>query len=84
MRVVQSILLFIFSTALVTFILQNTDTVTIKFLGWHPSAPMAVICLALYLLGMSSGWAVLNFLRSTFRRIQHVPQPPAEPTSPDA
>lgn len=80
MRVVQSILLFIVSMSLVTFVLQNTDTVTIKFLGWHPSAPLAVVCLGLYLLGMLTGGPVSNFLRSCLGRVR--PGPGSEPLPP--
>jgi uncharacterized integral membrane protein len=73
-RVFLSILLFIFVVALVTFIIQNTHNVEIRFLGWKQDAPMAVVSLGLYFLGMLSGWAVLSFLRRSIRAIREQPR----------
>jgi putative membrane protein len=69
-RVLLSILLFIFVVALVTFIIQNGHSVEIRFLGWKQDAPMAVVSLGLYFLGMVSGWAVLGFLRRSVKAIR--------------
>lgn len=70
MKVVYSILLFIFVIALVTFVFQNPHSVEIRFLGWSRRAPMSVVSLALYVLGMLSGWAVVAFLRKSIRTIR--------------
>ncbi len=70
MKIVYSILLFIFVVALVTFIFQNTQSVKIQFLGWSREAPMAAVSLGLYMLGMFSGWAVIGFLRKSIRTIR--------------
>lgn len=70
MKLVYSILLFIFVVALVTFIFQNPHSVKIQFLGWSREAPMAAVSLGLYVLGMLSGWAVFAFLRKSIRSIR--------------
>ena len=70
MRVLLSILLFIFVIALVTFILQNVTNVPITFLGWKREAPMSVLALGLYFLGMLSGWTVVGFLKKSIRSIR--------------
>ncbi len=74
MRVLLSIILFIFVVALVTFVIQNTHNVEIRFLGWNREAPMAVVSLGLYLLGMLSGWGVVSFLRKSIRKIRERPE----------
>jgi uncharacterized integral membrane protein len=73
-RVLLSIILFIFVVALVTFVIQNTHNVEIRFLGWNREAPMAVVSLGLYLLGMLSGWGVISFLKKSIRKIRERPE----------
>ena len=70
MRVLMSIFLFIFVVALLTFILQNSRSVPLNFLGWEGNAPMAVLSLGLYFLGMLSGWTVVGFLKKSIRTIR--------------
>jgi len=69
-RVVISIILFIVVIAVVTFVLQNAEPVTIRFLGWSREAPMAIVTIGMYLLGMLTGWAVFGLLRRSLRTIR--------------
>lgn len=45
-----------------TFVLQNTDAVDMRFLRWKFQSPLWLLCLGIYVLGMLSGWAVFSFL----------------------
>ena len=43
---------------IVIFALQNLESVTMSFLGFRISAPLAVVAVVLYLLGMATGGSV--------------------------
>jgi lipopolysaccharide assembly protein A len=68
MRILSSALLVVFVGAIVVFCVQNLDTITINYLGWNMSAPLPVLVLVVYLLGMVSGWGVLSFMRRSIRK----------------
>ena len=44
-------------TVIVIFALQNLESVTMSFLGFKISAPLAVVAVVLYLLGMATAEA---------------------------
>jgi putative membrane protein len=49
---------------IVIFALQNLESVTMSFLGFRISAPLAVVAVVLYLLGMATGgrvWALMRW-----------------------
>ena len=69
MRYVQAILLLVFLGALGIFAVQNTNTITVRFLGWGITAPLALVSLAVYLLGMLTGWTVVAFVSRSLRRV---------------
>jgi len=69
MRFVQAILLLVFLGALGIFAVQNTNTITVRFLGWGITAPLALVSLAVYLLGMLTGWTVVAFVSRSLRRV---------------
>jgi lipopolysaccharide assembly protein A len=50
------------------FAVQNTQTVTLRFLNMSLSAPVALLAVGVYLLGMLTGWSVTSFLRSSLHR----------------
>ena len=50
------------------FALQNLRTITVSFLNWSVTLPIAVVVAGAYVLGMASGGSVLAFLRWTLRR----------------
>lgn len=73
MRYVQAAMLLVFLAAVGLFAVQNLQTITVKFLSWSLSAPVALLAVAVYLLGMLTGWTVIAFLRRTIHRVSEVP-----------
>lgn len=69
MKVIQGILLLVFLGAAGIFAVQNTDSVTVHFLKWGLSSSMALVIVAVYLLGMLTGWVVVAFLTQSIRRV---------------
>jgi lipopolysaccharide assembly protein A len=69
MRFINAVLLLTFLAALAIFAVQNTQTVTVRFLNWALSAPLALLSLVLYFVGMLSGWNVVSFLRRSIHRV---------------
>ena len=52
------------AAATLIFALQNLQSVTISFLGLSISAPLAVLVIVIYLIGMATGgsaWALLRW-----------------------
>jgi lipopolysaccharide assembly protein A len=74
MRVLQALLLLIFLSAVLVFSLQNTEVLTVRFLGWSTPAPEAFLIVSVYLLGMLSGWTVVAFLSRSLRRVTERPR----------
>ena len=73
MRFLQALILLLFLGAVLIFALQNTETVTVRFLSWSTPAPEAFLIVAAYLLGMLSGWTVVAFLRRSIRKVTERP-----------
>lgn len=65
----RAIVLIVIVGLLLTFVLQNFAGVDIHFLGWQMKAPLAIICLLIYVMGMLSGWAVVSFLGRSLRQV---------------
>ena len=74
MRFVFGVILLIFLGAVGVFALQNTQSVAVRFLNWSVSAPLALLSIAVYFLGMISGWSVVGFLRSSLSRVTEDPR----------
>jgi putative membrane protein len=68
-RFVLGVVLLVFLGAVGAFAVQNTQTVTVQFLKWGVTAPLALLTIAVYFLGMLSGWSVVSFLRRSIRRV---------------
>jgi uncharacterized integral membrane protein len=73
MRIIQAILLLAFLGAVGLFAVQNTRTVTVDFGTWETTGPVAAVIVAVYLLGMLSGWTVVAFVRRSLRRVGERP-----------
>lgn len=67
MRFIQAVVFLAFLAAIGVFAVQNWDVITVHFLGWHLSQPVAIVAVGVYILGMLSGWTVLSLARGTFR-----------------
>jgi uncharacterized integral membrane protein len=74
MRFFQATLLLVFLGAVAAFALQNNGLVSVKFLAWGLSAPLSVLIVGVYVLGMISGGAVFGFIRRSIRKVSEHPQ----------
>ncbi len=74
MRVIQGVLLLIFLAIVGLFAIQNTRSVTVGFWTWEVTAPVAIVVVAVYLLGMLSGWTVVAFVRRSLRKVGEQPR----------
>jgi len=68
MRILYLALLVLLLGITVLFALQNLQTITVSFLSWSLTLPIALVVIGAYALGMASGGGVLAFLRWTLRR----------------
>ncbi len=73
MRVIQGILFLAFLGVVGLFALQNTRSATVDFWTWQVTAPVAILAVAIYFLGMMSGWTLVSFVRRSLRRIGERP-----------
>jgi len=70
MRFVLGLILLIFLAAVCLFAVQNTQPITVRFWNWGLTAPVAILAIGTYLLGMISGWNVIAFVRSSIHRMR--------------
>jgi putative membrane protein len=73
LRVLLGLLLLVFLGAVGVFAVQNMQPVTVQFLSWGVTAPIALVAVGSYLLGMISGWNVVAFVRGSIRRVRSHP-----------
>jgi uncharacterized membrane protein YciS (DUF1049 family) len=79
MRWVYLIILVLIVGAVAIFVVQNDERVGLRFLGQEvPPVRLSLLLVAVYLLGMVTGWSVVGFLK---RSVQHVTerQPVSKP-----
>ena len=74
MRSIQAVIFLAFVVTIGIFAVQNRDVITVNFLAWNLSQSVAIVSVAVYILGMLSGWTVLSFARGTFRRATSLPR----------
>ena len=55
MRWIHLAIIILFALATLIFAVQNLQTVTIAFLGFSVSLPLALQAIVIYLLGMATG-----------------------------
>lgn len=63
MRYIQAVIFLAFLVTIGIFAVQNRNVITVNFLSWNLSQPVAIVTVAVYVLGMLSGWTVLSFAR---------------------
>jgi putative membrane protein len=73
MRSLQAILLLAFLGLVGIFAVQNTNPISVRFLQWRIDAPVALLSIAVYLLGMLTGWTVVAFMTRSLRRVSERP-----------
>ena len=64
MRWLNTATIIVLAVAVLVFALQNLENVTLSFLGFRVTAPLAVQIIIVYLLGMATGgsaWALIRW-----------------------
>jgi lipopolysaccharide assembly protein A len=74
MRYLQAVIFLIFLAAIGALALQNRDVITVNYLTWNHSEPVARLTVVVYFVEMLSGWTVVAFVRRSFRRITEHPR----------
>ena len=75
MRMIQTVVFLVVLAAIAVFAVQNTSGVTVNFLRWNATIPVAFFIVVVYFLGMISGGTVVAVLRGSFRGIVQPPKP---------
>jgi len=73
MHRVKLVLLLTIVGLVLLFILQNTETVTVRFLASSVTLPRALLLLLVYVLGMLTGGFVVSLLRKGLRGSKAAP-----------
>ena len=73
MRFVQAMILLAFLGAVGIFAVQNNEAITVNFWTWKTNATVALLTIAVYVLGMLSGWTVVSFFTRSLRRVSQRP-----------
>jgi uncharacterized integral membrane protein len=63
MRWVYLTIVVLLATAMVIFVIQNREVVTMAFLGFSIRAPFALVAAGIYVLGAITGGSLLALLR---------------------
>lgn len=66
MRWIHLAVIVLFAGITLVFAVQNFQFVTIAFLGFSLSLPMALMAVIIYLLGMVTGGSLWSLLRRSF------------------
>jgi putative membrane protein len=67
MRWVYLIIVIVFVLAILIFIIQNRELVTMSFLGFGVHAPLAILAAVVYVLGAITGGSLYALLRKSVR-----------------
>ena len=67
MRWVYLAIVVVFVLAIVIFIVQNRELVTMSFLGFGVRAPLAILAAVVYVLGAITGGSLYALLRKSLR-----------------
>ena len=69
MRWIRIAVFLVFLGLVLVFAIQNTQPLTVHFLYANVTAPVALLALAIYALGMMSGWSVVAYLKESIRSL---------------
>jgi uncharacterized integral membrane protein len=75
MRWVYMAVAAILAVAMLIFAVQNIQSVTISFLGLSMSAPLALLVVVIYLLGMATGGSLWALTRWAVEGARHQGRP---------
>jgi lipopolysaccharide assembly protein A len=73
MRYMQAFVFLAFLVAIGVFAAQNTAGITVSFLSWNLAQPVALVTIAVYILGMLSGWSVMAFVTGSLHKVTQRP-----------
>ena len=71
MRWLYTAVFVVFMVAMLIFAVQNIGTVVVTFLGLSITAPMAIIIVVVYILGMLTGSSLFAAIRRYLRPKTH-------------
>ncbi len=71
MRWIHTAVIVLFAAAILLFAVQNLQTVTMSFLGFSATLPLALMAIIVYLLGMATGGSLWTLLRRSFEGSRH-------------
>ncbi|MEP9388726.1 hypothetical protein [Mesorhizobium sp. KR9-304] len=71
MRWVHTAVIVVLAVAFLIFALQNLQSVTVAFLGFGITAPLALLFLVIYLLGMATGGSAWTLIRWAWQGSRH-------------
>jgi lipopolysaccharide assembly protein A len=63
MRYFHMAVIALFALAVIIFLAQNLQIVTMTFLGFRASIPLALLVAIIYVLGMATGGSLMSLLR---------------------
>jgi uncharacterized integral membrane protein len=67
MRWVYVVLLLVVVTMIVVFVAQNYEDATVTFFSQRITAPLSIIFVVVYFLGMWSGGTVVGFFKRAYQ-----------------
>jgi lipopolysaccharide assembly protein A len=68
MRWIYIAIVVLFVAAILVFVIQNREAVTMSFLGFSLRAPLALLAAVVYILGAFTGGSLFALLRTSVRR----------------
>ena len=63
----------VFLLVVIIFALQNLEPVSIDFLGFSARAPVAVVIIVIYLVGMATGSSLIALLKKSLAEARRHP-----------
>lgn len=67
MRWLHLAVVVVFAAAILIFIAQNLELVTMSFLGFSARTPLAILVALAYILGMATGGSLWALLKRSFQ-----------------
>jgi uncharacterized integral membrane protein len=68
MRWLHLAVVVVFAAAVLVFIGQNFEIVTMSFLGFSARTPLALLIALAYVIGMATGGSLWSLLKRSFQR----------------
>jgi uncharacterized integral membrane protein len=74
MRWLHLAVVVIFAAAILVFVAQNLELVTMSFLGFSARTPLAMLIAIAYILGMATGGSLWALLKRSFQGSKLAPR----------